>query len=368
MKRRMLLGGMSVGAMSQLTGCDKHQENSKNTVRTSSTQKTIEWTMVTTWPKNFQILGEGAEYLARTIEEMSGGRLKINVLGAGELVPPFQVFDTVASGAVQMGHGAAYYWKGKIPIAPFFSGLPFGLTAQEMNAWLIKKGGLSLWQQAYQPFNLLPLPAGNTGVQMAGWFNREIQSLGDIKGLKMRIPGLGGEVLKAAGGSPELIAGGEVFTALQMGRIDAAEWVGPHNDLALGLYKAAKYYYYPGWQEPGTTLEAMINLSAYKALPDDLQSIVKHACLNANADMLADFTAKNYQALKILQNQHKVQVKMLPDDVLKTFHHISKSIIQDQIKQDKLAQKVLDSITQFKTDMEEWSRYSEFNFYQKRTL
>ena len=185
------------------------------------------WKMVTTWPKNFPGLGTGANKLAELIGEMSGGRITVKVYGAKELVPAFEVFDAVSRGTAEMGHGAAYYWKGKSEAAQFFSTVPFGMTAQEMNGWLYYGGGLELWTELYAGFDLVPAPAGNTGVQMGGWFNKEINSVDDLKGLKMRIPGLGGEVLKRAGGTPVNLPGGELFTSLQSGAIDATEWVGP---------------------------------------------------------------------------------------------------------------------------------------------
>jgi TRAP-type mannitol/chloroaromatic compound transport system substrate-binding protein len=228
----------------------------------ATAKNTYNWKMVTTWPKNFPVLGTGANELAALIDEMSGGRIKIKVYGAGELVPAFEVFDAVSRGTAQIGHGAAYYWKGKIEEAQFFSTVPFGMNSEEMNSWLYFGGGMELWEQTYEPFGVLPAAAGNTMVQMAGWFNKQINSVEDLKGLKMRIPGLGGEVLRRAGGTPVNLPGGELFTSLKTGAIDATEWVGPYNDLAFGLYKAAKYYYYPGWHEPGTTLEALINKEA----------------------------------------------------------------------------------------------------------
>ena len=235
----------------------------------------IKWKMVTTWPKNFPVLGTGANQLAKLITEMTGGRITVKVYGAGELVPAFEVFDAVSRGTAQLGHGSAYYWKGKIEEAQFFSTVPFGMNSQEMTAWLYYGGGMELWRESYEPFGLIPAAAGNTNVQMAGWFNKEINNVNDLKGLKMRIPGLGGEVLKRAGGTPVNLPGGELFSSLKTGAIDATEWVGPYNDLAFGLHKAAKYYYYPGWHEPGTTLEAIINKKAFEALPDDLKIIVE---------------------------------------------------------------------------------------------
>ncbi|MFW6191507.1 MAG: TRAP transporter substrate-binding protein, partial [Thiohalospira sp.] len=191
------------------------------------TQQTHEWRMVTTWPENFPGMGTGAEQLAKRIQEMSGGRIRVTVYAAGKLVPAFESFEAVADGTAQMGHGAAYYWKGKSKAAQFFSAVPFGFTAQEMNAWLYHGGGRELWEETYAEFGLIPMAAANTGVQMAGWFNRPINDVDDLKGLKMRIPGLGGEVLEQLGGSPVNLPGGEIFTALQNGTIDATEWVGP---------------------------------------------------------------------------------------------------------------------------------------------
>ena len=213
--------------------------------------KTYNWRLVTSWPKNYPGLGMAPERIADLVEEMSDGQMKITVYGAGEQVPAFGVFDAVSSGSHQMGHSGGYFWKGKVPAAQFFTSVPFGLTADEINAWVNHGGGLELWREIYEPFNIYPIPAGNTGTQMFGWFNKEINSLEDIKGLKMRIPGIGGEVLKEAGGIPVTLPGGELFTALQTGVIDATEWVGPYNDLTFGFHQAAKYYYYPGWHEPG---------------------------------------------------------------------------------------------------------------------
>lgn len=346
--------------VSLLGACDQKPFSSqKAPEKTVEIKKVIEWNMVTTWPAGFQGLGSGAEKLAALIGELSDGRIKIKVYGANELVPAMQVFDAVSSGSVQMGHGAAYYWKGKLPAASFFSSVPFGLNAQEMNAWLLKGGGLELWQELYAPFNLVPMPAGNTDMQMAGWFNKEINTVDDLKGLKMRIPGLGGEVLKRAGGNPELIAGGEIFSALEMGRIDAAEFVGPYNDLAFGFYKAAKYYYYPGWQEPGTTLEAIINKKALAALPKDLQQIVKSACLQVNTDMLAEFTRYNSEALQILVEQHGVQVKRLPQEVLDHLREISEVLVKEKGQTDELSKRIYASYIEFKTKANYWRTISQ---------
>ena len=224
-----------------IAGCSNDMDS---TIETSTDiEETFNWRLVTSWPKNYPGLGMAPERIADLVEEMSDGQMKITVYGAEEQVPAFGVFDAVSSGSHQMGHSGGYFWKGKVPAAQFFTSVPFGLTADEINAWVNRGGGLELWREIYAPFNIYPIPAGNTGTQMFGWFNKEINSLEDIKGLKMRIPGIGGEVLKEAGGIPVTLPGGELFTALQTGVIDATEWVGPYNDLTFGFHQAAKYYY-----------------------------------------------------------------------------------------------------------------------------
>ena len=346
-----LLAGSMVTAPAIATGAEKYK-----------------WKMVTTWPKNFPGLGTGANKLAKLITDMSGGRIQVKVYGAKELVPEFEVFDAVSRGTAEMGHGAAYYWKGKSEAAQFFAAVPFGLTAQEMNAWLYHGGGMELWQQLYDRFNLVPAAAGNTGVQMGGWFNTEINSLQDLKGLKMRIPGLGGEVLKRAGGTPVNLPGGELYTSLQSGAIDATEWVGPYNDLAFGLYKVAKYYYYPGWHEPGTTLEVMLNKDAFSKLPKDLKSIVLNACKVANQDMLAEYTARNNAALHTLITKHKVNLRQFPDDVLAKLRQLSDEVVAEVAAKDNLSKQVYDSFRKFRDQVMDWHKVSEQAYLRAREL
>lgn len=331
-------------------------------------QTKVQWKMVTTWPKNFPGLGTGANFLAQLITEMSGGRIEVKVYGAGELVPAFEIFDAVSKGTAEMGHGAAYYWKGKSEAAQFFAAVPFGLTAQEMNGWLYHGGGMELWNEVYAPFGLVPGAAGNTGVQMGGWFNKEINSVDDLKGLKMRIPGLGGEVLARAGGTPVSLPGGEIFQALTSGAIDATEWVGPYNDLAFGLYKAAKHYYYPGWHEPGTTLECFVNKAALEALPKDLQAVVTNAIKVANQDMLADFTARNNQALQTLVNEHKVDLRPFPDEVMKKLKQLSDEVVAEVAAKDPVSKKVYDSFVKFRDEAVAWHNVSERAYLNGRMV
>ena len=327
-------------------------------IKKVSADKQVRWKMVTSWPKNFPGLGAGAETLATYINKLSGGSLKIRVYGANELVPPLGVFDFVSSGGAEMGHSGAYYWKGKTAAAQFFSSVPFGMTAQEMNSWLYYGDGIKLWEEVYKDFNLIPRPAGNTGVQMGGWFNKEINSTDDLKGLKMRIPGLGGEVLARAGGTPFTLAGAEIFTSLQTGVIDATEWVGPYNDRAFGLHKAAKYYYYPGWHEPGPSLECIINKDAYNKLSDQHKTIIDLACKAANIDMISDYMSKNYQALEYFKKEN-VQIKQFPKEVLVKLSKISDEILIELSQKNKLSKKVYDSYINFLNRVRPWTLISE---------
>ncbi|MDP4753238.1 MAG: TRAP transporter substrate-binding protein [Porticoccaceae bacterium] len=329
-------------------------------------QQSFQWKLVTTWPKNFPGLGTAPENFAKNVERMSNGRLKIKVFGAGQLVPAFEVFDAVSQGTAQIGHGASYYWKGKVPASVFYTAVPFGLNAQEMNAWLQYGGGLELWRELYAPFNLIPFAGGNTGVQMAGWFNREINSIADLKGLKMRIPGLGGEVFTRAGGTSINLPGGELYTSMQTGVIDATEWVGPYNDLAFGFHQVAKYYYYPGWQEPGPTIELIINKAAYESLPADLQAIVEVAAAAANQDMLNEYTARNNAALIELVEKHGVQVKKLPDDVLAEFKRLSAEVVEELASEDPLSRRIAESMKAFAIQAKAYHGISEEAYYNAR--
>ncbi|WP_396588048.1 TRAP transporter substrate-binding protein [Bermanella sp. R86510] len=360
--KNLLISAMALA----LVACGNNAEQANQQSQASSPQKTYEWKLVTSWPKNFPGLGTGPEQFAQRVNDMSAGRLKIKVYGAGQLVPALEVFDAVSRGTAEMGHSGAYYWKGKSPAAQFFTSVPFGLTAQEMHGWIHHGGGMEIWQEVYAPFNLIPLAGGNTGVQMGGWFNKEINSLGDLKGLKMRIPGLGGEVLDRAGGTPVTLPGAEVFTALQTGAIDATEWVGPYNDLAFGLHKVAKYYYYPGWHEPGSMLEFMVNKQAYESLPKDLQAIVRIASRATNQDMLDEYTARNNQALQELINVHDVELRAYPDEVLEELKVLSDEVLQEVAAKDPLAKKAYESFKAFRDNVQKYHTITEQAYLNAR--
>lgn len=348
-----------------LVGCGS-EPNTATQTKELQPEQSFQWKLVTTWPKNFPGLGLAPENFAKNVERMSNGRLKIKVYGAGQLVPAFEVFDAVSQGTAEMGHGAAYYWKGKVPAGVFFTSVPFGLNAQEMNAWLHYGGGLELWRELYEPFNLIPFAGGNTGVQMAGWFNREIKSMDDLRGLKMRIPGLGGEVFTRAGGISVTMPGGELYTSMQTGVIDATEWVGPYNDLAFGFHQVAKYYYYPGWQEPGPTLELIINKQAYASLPEDLQAIVEIAARAANQDMLDEYTARNNAALVELVETHGVELKKLPDDVLAGLKQLSTQVIEEMAAETSLSRRIAESMKDFASQSKSYHAITEEAYYQAR--
>jgi TRAP-type mannitol/chloroaromatic compound transport system substrate-binding protein len=363
MKRRDLLKGMGLAtATAGLAACGNAGPQAGAAAVDDAPRQ---WKMVTSWPTNFPGLGSGAARLAERITQASGGRITVKVFGSGELVPPFEVFDAVSRGTAEIGHSAAYYWKGKAPAAPFFAAVPFGLNAQEMTSWL-RAGGIELWRELYAPFNLVPFPAGNTGVQLAGWFRKPINGISDLQGLKMRIPGLGGDVLQAVGGVPVNLPGAEIFSSLQSGAIDAAEWVGPYNDLAFGLHRVAKYAYYPGWQEPGPTLEAIFNKTAFDALPEDLKAIIDACCAAVNDEMLAEYTARNQQALDSLVREHGTQLRRLPDDVLGALKRAADDVLDNLANSDPFARRVWNSIRSFRAQAQAWHSVSEEAYYQAR--
>ena len=334
-------------------------------VNSSIDEPDYRWKLVTTWPKNLPGLGAAPENFARYVNEMRNGRLEVRVFGAGEIVPAFEVFDAVSQGAAEVGHGASYYWKGKIPAAVFFTAVPFGMTAQEMNGWLHYGGGLELWQELYAPFGVIPFAGGSTGVQMAGWFNRELRSAKDLSGLKMRIPGLAGEVFDAAGGTAVRIAGGEVYTSMQTGVIDAVEWVGPYNDRTLGLNEVAEFYYYPGWHEPGAMLEFTVNAAAFQELPPDLQSIVRYAARAANQNMLDEFTARNNESLQQLLAAG-TQLRHLPEDVLNLLYEKSVEAMMNLRTSDAMAEKIAVSYDAFSKNVRAYHEISERAYLNAR--
>jgi TRAP-type mannitol/chloroaromatic compound transport system substrate-binding protein len=360
-KKFLKSGILASGALMTLNACNT--KNKDVSLPNIITQKKYEWKMVTTWPPNFPVLGEGCNLFAKLVEDMSGGRMKIKIYGGGELIPALQSFEAVSSGAVEMASSVSYYWAGINPAAQFFSSVPFGFNAQQMNSWLYYGGGLQLWEELYAKYNLKPLPAGNTGVQMAGWFNREINSISDFNGLKMRIPGLGGKVLNEVGGTAVLSAGSEIYTNLERGVIDATEWIGPYHDYLMGFHKIAKYYYAPGWHEPGSTLEFIFNKREFDLLPQDLKMILESATAKLNLLTLSEFEAKNNEYMQKIKAESNVEIRVLPKDVLTGLKTATDSVIKETVNKNADCKKIFESFSKFKKDISQWASNSEMLYY-----
>jgi len=307
-------------------------------------QGKLEWRMVTTWPKNFPGLGVGAENLANRITTMSGGRLTVKVYSAGELVPPLQALDAVIGGTAEMSHGAAYYWQNKNPGLSFFTGVPYGMTSRELAAWVRYLGGQQIWDEIYDQFGVQGFLSGDTGTQAGGWFRKEIKTLDDIKGLRFRTPGLGGQVWQKLGASVTNLAAGQIFQALQTGTLDAAEFVGPYNDLALGFYQICKDYYFPSFIEPGLATELVVDKKKYSALPKDLQEIVRTACQAEYDQVASDFVANDPRALQTLVSKHGVKVHQFPEPILEAGAKASSEVLAGVRSSDNaLAKKTAES-------------------------
>lgn len=335
-------------------------------VSTANAQETITWDMVTSWPKNFPALGTGANEFAARVEALSGGRMRIRVHGAGELVPALEVFDAVSAGTAEMGHSASYYWRGKVAASQFFTAVPFGMNTQETNAWLYYGGGQELWDEIYAKHNLKPFAVGNTTTQPGGWFKKEINSLEDLQGVKLRLPGLAGEAMNRIGVTTVTIAGGEIFTAMQTGALDAADWVSPYNDLAFGLHQVADYYYTSAWNEPSAVLEGTVNLDAWNALPDDLKAVVEEAARASNLSMISEFTYRNAEALNTLVNEYDVKLRAFPEDVMQALYDASQDVIREQTENDADSKKVYDSYRAFQELVRPVTDSGEFTYLKNR--
>jgi TRAP-type mannitol/chloroaromatic compound transport system substrate-binding protein len=316
------------------------------------------WRMVTSWPKRLPGPGMSAERVAERIRTLSGGRLDIAVHAAGEVVPAFEVLDAVGGNVAEIGHTASFYWQGKMPAAAFFTTVPFGLTPGEHVAWIDAGGGQALWDELYAPFGVKPLMGGNTGVCMGGWFRGEIKSMSDLSGMKIRSLGLGGEVYRRLGATPQTTPPAEILTSLQSGVIDAVEFVGPGTDIALGLYRVAPFYYYPGFNKPNGTGECIVSLNAWNALDSELKTIVAHACAVEANFALAEMERLNTEALAALIGQHRVQLRAFPQDLIAAARAISGHVLGDLGARSPAARKVHDSYVSFRERAGAWSRIS----------
>ena len=368
-QRRRFLKLLAAGAAGvAAAGCGPSPSNGTQAARStgSSGGKRYQWRLVTAWPPGLPGFGTTAVALADTLREVSGGRLTVQVYAAGELVPAFEVFDAVSRGSVQMGHSAPAYWKGQEPSTQLFTGYPFGMLPAEFNAWMAYGGGMELWRECYAPYGLVPFPGGNTGAQMGGWFRREIGSIEDFAGLKIRMPGLGGDVLRRLGATVVNLPGGELFTALKSGLIDATEWASPYNDLPLGLYQAAPYYYFPGWHEPAGSIEVIVNRKALESLPRELQALIQTACAAVNHRMLSEFMARNVQSLRVLIEEHGVKLRRFPSEVLQELRGAANEVLDELGAANPLAARILKSYREFQEGISGWQAISEGSYLSAR--
>jgi TRAP-type mannitol/chloroaromatic compound transport system substrate-binding protein len=320
--------------------------------------ETRRWRMVTSWPKRLPGPGMSAERIAARIGALSGGRLEITVSAAGEIVPAFEVLDAVGTGVAEMGHTAAFYWQGKEPAASFFTTVPFGLTPNEHVAWIDAGGGQALWDDLYAPFGVKPFMGGNTGVSMGGWFRRELKSRDDLRGLKVRALGLGGEVYRRLGAIAQTTSPGEILVALQSGVIDGAEFVGPGSDIALGLHRFAPFYYGPGFNKPNGTGECIVALKAWAALDAEMKAMVTHACAAEASFALAEMERLNIEALLTLTTRDNVQPRTFPSDLVAAARAQASDVLGELAGRSETARKVHDSYMAFRARISAWSRIS----------
>jgi len=360
--RRALCAALGLAVLVMFNGCGGGSGSGPGA---AAADKTYNWKLVTAWPPNLPVNGDVVAQFAKDVETMSRGQLRIQVFAGGELIPALEVFDAVSNGStVQMGHAAAYYWAGKIPAAQFMSAVPFGLTARGMDAWLNGGDGLKLWRELYAPFDLIPFPMGNTGTQMGGWFNKRVDTAADLVGLKMRIPGLGGKALAKAGGNPILLSGGEVYTALERGNIDATEWVGPLHDVRFGLDRAAKYYYYPGWHEPSTQLELIVNKTAYESLPEHLQLIIEKAATAAGVALHSRMEIENAKTFAELLEKGHTEVLEFPQDVLAALYDSTEAAMDEEAAKDPQFKMVRENYEAFRKVFDAWDDVTEDAYRQ----
>ena len=322
---------------------------------------TIKWRLTSSFPKSLDTIFGAADVISRRVAVATGGKFQIQVFAAGEIVPGPSALDAVKDGTVECCHTAPYYYFGKDATFAFGTALPFGLNARQQNAWMYHGGGLALMREFYKNYNIINFPSGNTGAQMGGWFRKEIKTVADLKGLKMRIAGLAGRVLAKVGVVPQQISGGDIYPALEKGTIDAAEWVGPYDDEKLGFNKVAKYYYYPGWWEGGPQLDLFVNIKQWEALPPEYKSVLESACAEANLDMLAKYDAVNPAALRRLVAQG-VQLRPFSREILNACYAAANAVYAEVAEKNAKFKKIYEPWKKFREDQILWFRVAEQNF------
>ena len=361
MQRRAFLTKAALGSTTAIALESGRVYGQATDSNASRTLPTLQWRMATSWPKKLDILFGGAETICRRVSEMTQGRFTITPYASGEIAPGLEVLNLVSEGSVECGHTASYYYTDQAPALAFGTNVPFGLSTTQQNAWLYYGGGLEAIQKLYQPFNIINFPAGNTGVQMGGWMRRRLDSLADFQGLKMRIPGLGAEVMKRLGVDVKVLAADQIAPALIRGDIDAAEWNNPYDDEKIGLTKAAPYYYYPGWWEPGATYELQINQSQWDALPLQYQEVLKTAAAEVNTTMPAHYNAKNGKVLAKLQ-QGGLELVPFASEIMQAAYKVSVDLYAEYAVQDPAFREIYDQWTQFRLQIYSWNRVNELSF------
>ena len=360
MKRRdFIKAAAAAGAAATLGGCTREQIEGKKAFH-ASRRKKVKLKLATSWPAGFPIMGTGVERFAERVKQMSGGSLEIKVYPKNILVPALAVFDATSSGQIDAFHSGPYYWKGKNPAFALFSGLPMGMVASELKCWMEYGGGYDLWRELYAKYNLYPFMGGNTGVQMGGWFRKPIESLADLKGLKMRIPGLGGEVMAKLGVNPILLPAGEIYTALERGTIDATEWVGPALDIRMGFYKVAPYYY-TGWHEPGSILELTFNKARFESLSDEHKAILAEAADAMTTEMYHEFMDQNARALKKLK-ELGVKIYNFPKEVDEAAKKAVREVVAEQSAESADFRRVYASMEEYYRLIKPWTDISEARY------
>ncbi len=361
MKRREFLGSAAalVGA-SALAACADEGTESGAAPAVHTTER-VSWRLVSSFPRGLDTIYGGAEVLADRVARMSGGRFRIRPYPAGEIVPGLQVLDAIQQGTVQLGHTASYYYTGKNQAFAFDTAVPFGLSSRQQVAWLLEGGGGELLRPLFSDFNIVRFFGGSTGAQMGGWFNREIATVADIEGLKMRIPGPGGEVMSRLGATVQILAGGDIYLALERGAIDATEWVGPYDDEKLGLHKAAKYYYYPGWWEPGPALSYYVHKPAWESLSDEFKSIFASAALDSGIVMQARYDARNPPAMARLIASG-VEWRAFSEEVMVAAERESVALLEENAAADPSYRKIYEAWKRFRDESFAWFGSAELAY------